>query len=542
MPLYIDADNRILFSVFFVGAVMRLGSHTRVGLILLFLTSYAYAETWETLDKSTFDIDVISKSKDVKSEDGTLKRVEYIDLTMQQQACSEAKQSAHNLFDNMKSIYAEVYPDSQFKLEVSECSYDGSPTEKFVDSYGDSFWLKASVIGEIKRTVSGTENNNKDLQTPEEVCMNKSSLSGSFYTKKVGSNYYANVDGCEYIANDDVLICSEKSGTCYAKWNPTGKTVEDGNGKDNEKEKSDNKISGQSPNVNKVLESSSDFPPVQHVYNPVSGQSDFISPSERECADIVYPTYQNVTSYDDSGNPVVRKEPAKFYNTFNFMGNNYLQKYGCLYVRTSEGYKPSTSRAVYEAFDTGKLNDCTWKSGFTEVHNCSYRGERPKTQTDSAKSSGSTGINDAIPSNEGNANSKSGASSLGSAVNIFPSSGTRQAGVSSSSGVASHSGQSSGSTGNGQGTDLSHPDNNEPDLDSPTAESILSPLQHLFPFLENFNLPERTASCPVATFEVFEQRFVIDAHCTLFESIRGLLTLFSMIIWSFLGLRIVLSS
>ncbi|MFS1564254.1 MAG: hypothetical protein ACL7AX_12715 [Candidatus Arsenophonus phytopathogenicus] len=60
--------------------------------------------------------------------------------------------------------------------------------------------------------------------------------------------------------------------------------------------------------------------------------------------------------------------------------------------------------------------------------------------------------------------------------------------------------------------------------------------------MENFNLPERAASCPVATFEVFEQRFVIDAHCTLFESIRGLLTLFSMIIWSFLGLRIVLSS
>ncbi|WP_334472823.1 hypothetical protein [Arsenophonus sp. PmNCSU2021_1] len=521
---------------------MRLGSHTRVGLILLFLASYSYAETWKTEYKGTFDHSVISKSKDVKGEDGTFKRVDYIDSTMQQQACSEAKQSAHNLFDTMKSTYAEIYPASQFKFEVSECFYDGSPTEKIVNSYGDSFWLKASVIGEIKRTVSGTENNNKDLQTLEEVCMNKSSLSGSFHTKKVGSNYYANVDGCEYIADDDLLLCSEKEGTCHAKWNPTGKTVEDGNGEDDEKQKSDNKISGQLPSVNKVLESSSNFPPIQRVYNPVSGQSDFISPSERECADIVYPTYENVTSYDDSGNPVVRKEPTKYYNTFNFMGNNYLQKYGCLYVRTSEEYKSSTSRAVYEAFDTGKLNDCTWKSGFMEVHNCSYRGERPKIQTDSIKSSGSTGINDAIPSNEGNANSKSSASSLGSAANIFPSSGTRQSGVSSYSGAASNFGQSSGSTGNGQGTDLSHPDNNEPDLDSPTVESILSPLQHLFPFLENFNLPERAASCPVAIFEVFEQRFVIDAHCTLFESIRGLLTLFSMIIWSFMGLRIVLSS
>lgn len=281
------------------------------------------------------------------------------------------------------------------------------------------------------------------------------------------------------------------------------------------KKKMIRKISAQSPNVNKGLESPSNFPPVQQVYNPVSGQSDFISPSERECADIVYPTYEKVTSYDDSGNPFVRKEPAKFYNTFNFMGNNYLQKYGCLYVRTSEGQKPSTSRAVYEAFDTGKLNDCTWKSGFTEVHNCSYRGERPNTQTDSIKSSGSTGINDVIPSNTGNANSKSSSNSLGSAANIFPSSGTSQSSVSSFSGTSSNPGQSSDSTGNGQGTDLSHPDNNEPDLDSPTAESILSPLQHLFPFLENFNLPERAASCLVATFEVFEQRFVIDAHFNL---------------------------
>ncbi|WP_406850685.1 hypothetical protein WH390_04080 [Candidatus Arsenophonus nilaparvatae] len=129
-----------------------------------------------------------------------------------------------------------------------------------------------------------------------------------------------------------------------------------------------------------------------------------------------------------------------------------------------------------------------------------------------------------------------------SATHSLSSSGTSQSGVSSSSGASSNFGQSSGSKGNGQGTDLSHPDNNEPDLDSPTAESVLSPLQNLFPFLKNFNLPERAASCPVATFEVFEQHFVIDAHCTLFESIRGLLTLFSMIIWSFLGLRIVLSS
>ncbi|WP_339053775.1 hypothetical protein [Arsenophonus endosymbiont of Crataerina pallida] len=118
---------------------MRLGSHTRVGLILLFLTSYSYAETWKTEYKNTFDHSVISKSKDVKGEDGTFKRVEYINSTMQQEACSKAKQSAQDLFDHMQSTFQQMWPSSQFKLEVSECSYDGSPTEKIVDSYGDSF-------------------------------------------------------------------------------------------------------------------------------------------------------------------------------------------------------------------------------------------------------------------------------------------------------------------------------------------------------------------------------------------------------------------
>ncbi|MDR5615376.1 hypothetical protein, partial [Arsenophonus sp.] len=77
-------------------------------------------------------------------------------------------------------------------------------------------------------------------------------------------------------------------------------------------------------------------------------------------------------------------------------------------------------RAVYEAFDTGKLNDCIWKSGFTEVHNCSYRGERPKTHTDSTKSSGSTGINNIGHSDTGSSNSEAGSSRLGSTTNILP--------------------------------------------------------------------------------------------------------------------------
>lgn len=87
-----------------------------------------------------------------------------------------------------------------------------------------------------------------------------------------------------------------------------------------------------------------------------------------------------------------------------------------------------------------------------------------------------------------------------------------------------------------------YPDNSPPDLTPPTAEQIISPLNNVFPFLKEFDLTERQAQCPVAEFDVFEKHYVIDSHCGLFEKISGLLKLFSLIVWSFLGLRIVLSS
>ncbi|MEX0447814.1 hypothetical protein [Xenorhabdus sp. SGI246] len=86
-------------------------------------------------------------------------------------------------------------------------------------------------------------------------------------------------------------------------------------------------------------------------------------------------------------------------------------------------------------------------------------------------------------------------------------------------------------------------DNAPPELeDIPTAKQIISPLFGVFPFLNNFDIPEKSAQCPVAEFEVFDRHIVMDSHCIMLEKIQGLLKVFSLIIWSFLGLRIILSS
>ncbi|MBD2794908.1 hypothetical protein ID857_22295, partial [Xenorhabdus sp. CUL] len=84
-------------------------------------------------------------------------------------------------------------------------------------------------------------------------------------------------------------------------------------------------------------------------------------------------------------------------------------------------------------------------------------------------------------------------------------------------------------------------DNAPPELeDIPTAKQIIAPLFGLFPFLNHFDIPEKSVQCPVAEFEVFERHIVMDSHCILLEKIQGLLKIFSLIIWSFLGLRIIL--
>lgn len=95
----------------------------------------------------------------------------------------------------------------------------------------------------------------------------------------------------------------------------------------------------------------------------------------------------------------------------------------------------------------------------------------------------------------------------------------------------------------GQPVDMTHPGTAAPALENPPdGKQILAPLLTLFPFIKNFSLPVRNASCPVAEFDVFEKHYVMNTHCELLEKSRGLLALFAGIIWAFLSLRLILSA
>ncbi|WP_240965503.1 hypothetical protein [Pasteurella multocida] len=92
--------------------------------------------------------------------------------------------------------------------------------------------------------------------------------------------------------------------------------------------------------------------------------------------------------------------------------------------------------------------------------------------------------------------------------------------------------------------DFSAPDINLPDLEVPTAESIISPFKKLLPDLQNFELNKRTAQCPVWTFNIEYLRFHYELreHCDLIEPHKEILKLLFGIIWAFIALRYVLSA
>ncbi|WP_233962021.1 hypothetical protein [Pectobacterium versatile] len=76
----------------------------------------------------------------------------------------------------------------------------------------------------------------------------------------------------------------------------------------------------------------------------------------------------------------------------------------------------------------------------------------------------------------------------------------------------------------------------------PTGRDILSPILSLMPFLQNYDIPVRTAQCPTYSFEWNNRTFTVDAHCTLLEKFRTLIQLFASILWSLAALRIILSA
>lgn len=54
--------------------------------------------------------------------------------------------------------------------------------------------------------------------------------------------------------------------------------------------------------------------------------------------------------------------------------------------------------------------------------------------------------------------------------------------------------------------------------------------------------PSGSGACPTPGFDVFGRHFVIDFHCTLFALVASTLSALMMVVWTFLGLRIIASA
>lgn len=84
-----------------------------------------------------------------------------------------------------------------------------------------------------------------------------------------------------------------------------------------------------------------------------------------------------------------------------------------------------------------------------------------------------------------------------------------------------------------------------PNLEAtPTGSQILAPITGLMPDLRNFQVPSHQAECPKPEFDIaiLHTRVRMDAHCTLFEGVRGPLYNGSLVAWLIAALLIVLSA
>lgn len=76
----------------------------------------------------------------------------------------------------------------------------------------------------------------------------------------------------------------------------------------------------------------------------------------------------------------------------------------------------------------------------------------------------------------------------------------------------------------------------------PTGSEILSFLDELFPFLRNYEIKEKSASCPTAQIDAFGKSYTIDTHCPLLQQNKSLFQIIMLIVWAFVSLRIILKA
>ncbi|EDH5424237.1 attachment protein, partial [Salmonella enterica subsp. enterica serovar Muenchen] len=139
----------------------------------ILISSFSYADSWESITKSTFQSSAYAESKQITNQDGAKQTVYYIDAAMQASACQGAKDSAQGVFTQVKPTYEGVWPNSEFRLVFSDaCTYSDSPGQK------DKYWtLTAYIIGDIQRSIPDEK---PSEPTPEEICEAKPPEEGVF--------------------------------------------------------------------------------------------------------------------------------------------------------------------------------------------------------------------------------------------------------------------------------------------------------------------------------------------------------------------------
>ncbi|OKP02013.1 hypothetical protein [Xenorhabdus eapokensis] len=94
----------------------------------------------------------------------------------------------------------------------------------------------------------------------------------------------------------------------------------------------------------------------------------------------------------------------------------------------------------------------------------------------------------------------------------------------------------------GEDPNIKSPDLEEP----PTGRDIIDPIKNSMPFLSDFKLSGRNATCPTVNdhFSLmgYEFNLVIENHCPLIEKNRNFIELIASLIWALVALRVLLSS
>ncbi|ECF4826922.1 hypothetical protein FLC72_25625 [Salmonella enterica] len=75
-----------------------------------------------------------------------------------------------------------------------------------------------------------------------------------------------------------------------------------------------------------------------------------------------------------------------------------------------------------------------------------------------------------------------------------------------------------------------------------TAKQIIAPIENSMPFLNNLELPVKSAVCPTYSFEWNGRNFVADVHCDLIDKYKGVIQIIASICWSIVALRMILSA